>query len=326
MASLFIVEEGSKVFTKVISDNLPEAFEGSGYIAAYPVEGIKGAYLEPGKPCIGYTHILLIGSPQFVQKQPITPSLAYGAYVLSPSQFIPAESVGWMSQITKIATPCTLASAALNLASNTEVKIPSVLPWGYEYQSPLAINRTEIRQLLVPSWDETRPVILAQSEFTNLILASVSRGLPINVLFLGEAPTNLQTLLDAYSLKPEQVKYTKSNLAWKASDLYISLTNNAWPWDATLALSHRLPIAVPKVYAGETLTTELGVAIPISAFDMGPTLLAGYTPNSADIADAINRFLNEPQKMHVLANNGEKFFLKRTPKLFTQELITALFT
>lgn len=326
MPKLFIVEEPSLggMFTKAIDGHAP-MFEGVGYIGT-PIEGIKAEHVGSGTPA-GYTHILLIGSPEFLNKQPIVDGFVYAAYALPAVPYIPLEQLSWVPKIAKIATPCTMTSMAIQMAIGDDRKISFITPWGYPRQATLVINKTEVRQLLVPTWDEKKPVILAPAEHHMAVCTAVSRGVHANLLFLGKEPEGFQTTLDLLSLDRGCVKFTESQIAWVAADLYLSLNAAvAWPWDAVYALSHSIPVALPKSHACETFIDGMMAALPISAFDVSMGSSPHYVPNSADIAAAIDGFVRDPQTAFVKAAAGAQILCDRTPAMFTRDVVASLFS
>jgi hypothetical protein len=331
MPALCIVEDPSLggIYTCAIAPHTGTLFENIGYVAKDPLQGLPDLcqHIPPGTPAQGYTHILLVGSPAFIAKQPQAPGLLYGAYVLSDTQFIPAEQVGWVDAIPRIAVPSAITGGALSLASGKQLTCQEVRPWGLPVAPKSVINRTEIRQLLVPAWDHTAPVILTYAEHVDDICAMLSRTKNINVLLLGEEDAQQAVRLDLCGLKPEQVRFTKSALAWDAADLYLALNPfTAWPWDIVQALSRQLPVAAINNYVYETFIAD-GFAAPIGAFDtvtIGTRL--AYKANSTDLVQTIGKFTSDPVALHTRAQIGSQTLASHTQEKFAKGLIRALFS
>jgi hypothetical protein len=330
MAALCIVEDPATggMYTKAIAPNARPVFEKVGYVATTPIAGFDDAcnFLEIGKPVIGYSHFLLVGSPAFIARQPMPEGWLYGAYVLSDSQFIPTEEVGWVAT-PRIAVPSLMTGGALQLAYGKPLDYKEVRPWGSPEAPRSVLNRTEIRQTLVPGWDHTAPVLLAYAEHADVLCAMLSRTKWVNLLLLGDQDAGHAMRLDLHGLSPEQVVYTTSTLAWDAADLYLALNPFvAWPWDVIHAISRHLPVAAIKTYTYETLIEDGHVA-PISAFDavrIGNKL--AYQANSTDIAQALSAFLAEPVSLHTRIRVASSVLGARSQKQFTTALIRALFS
>lgn len=330
MASLCIVEDPSYggLYTRAIAPHTGSVFEQVGYVANKPLEGVQHERLDPGKPVQGYTHFLLVGSPEFLSRQTIPAGRHYGAYVLAESQFIPLEHVGWITGIPRIAVPSAMVGGALTLAHGKPVTYREVRPWGFATPPRCAINRTEIRQLLVPSWDHTAPVVLAQAEFADVMCAMLSRTQNVNLLLLGEEDSRHPVRMDMCGVNAGRVRFSTSTLAWDAADVFAALTPfTAWPWDVVYAISRRLPTVALKSHVYETFIDSLGCVGPITALDpITAQNRLGYQANSADIAQALGAFMADPTNLHARVHTAAKLFAEHTQERFATALIQALFT
>ena len=332
MAALCIVEEPLSEFayTKAIAPHTGGVFERVGFIAPAPVSGLETETcqrLEPGKPVTDYTHFLLVGSPEFIAKQPTPEGWQYGAYVLADSPFIPVEQTAWLDRIPRVSGPSAMTGGALQLAYGKPIAFKDVLPWGFPTQERHILNKTEIRQLIVPEWDHTAPVVLAYAEFADVMCAVMSRAKNVNLLLLGTEDTGHALRLDLHGVKPENVRFTTSTLAWSAADIYLALnTFTAWPWDVIHALARQLPVAAIRTHVYETLIDGSGCVGAISAFDsvsVGQKI--GYQANSTDIAQALSQFTSDPLSLHVRAQVASATLAAHTPERFARRLIKTLF-
>lgn len=332
MSALCIVEDPSTggMYTKVVAPHAGGIFEKVGYVAEAPLPGVaeSGAnFLRLGEPVVGYTHFLLVGSPEFIARQPAPAGGRYGAYVLADTQFLPAEHLGWIEYIPRIAVPSQMTGAAIKLSLGTDVAYKEVRPWGFPLAPRSVINRTEIRQLLVPGWTHAAPVILAYAEFASTMCAMLSRTSNVNLLLLGEPDSQQGVRLDMCGIESSRVQFTVSQLAWDASDLYVALNPfTTWPWDVTYAISRQLPCAAINTHVYETLIEGVGCVGKIPAFDtvtVGNKL--GYQANSTDIANALSGFVSDPANLHARTAIAARSFAENTPARFTRAVIEALF-
>lgn len=329
MASLCIVEDPAHggAFTRTIAQFAQgDVFERVGYVAAAPLTGLATPHHPPETPVVGYTHFLLVGSPGFIARQPRVDA-DFSAYVLADSQFIAAEAVDWVPRMARIAVPSVMTGGALRLAYNQPVAYTEVRPWGVPVAPKPIFNRTELRQLLVPAWDHTAPVVLAYAEHADTMCSVLARTKNVNLLLLGDVDAAHQLRLDMCGLEAHRVAFTTSAVAWDAADIYVALNPfTAWPWDVVHAIARQLPVAALKTYVYESFIEDGHVA-PINAFDMitqGSRL--SYGANSTDIANALAKFLADPVGLHTRVQVASHLMAAHTPEKFTKQLIKALFT
>lgn len=276
----------------------------------------------------GVSHILLIGDPDFLHRQPIVPSLVYGAYVLCSSNFVAVEHMSWYGpgKVERVAVPTKLTGAALGIAYGTTVEAATVVPWGYPEAHDTTINRTEIRQLLAPHWDHRAPVVLAEAEYADSVCAALARTQHMNALLLGSEDQRHATRIGMHNIDSSRVAFTTSRLAWDAADIYLSLKPcTYWPWDVAYALSRHLVTATLKAHVYEVFSDQYNCTIGMSAYDAvmdGPLC---YRANSTDILLALQTFLSDVPGHTTRTCLGAEAFAARTPEVFTRSLMKALF-
>lgn len=330
MAALCIVEDPASggMYSRVIAPHASPVFDSVGYVATAPLQGLEDhRHIDMEHPVEGYSHFLLVGSPEFLAKQPTPAGWVYGAYALADTQFIPVEQTGWVDRVSRIAVPSPMTGGALQLACGKDVAWKEVRPWGFPIQPRRAISRTEIRQLLVPGWTHEAPVVLAYAEFADVMCAMLARTKNVNLLLLGEPDDRQAVRLDMNGLTEDRVQFTTSQLAWDAADVFVALNPfTAWPWDLVYALSRPLPVLAIKTHVYETFVDGIGCVGQIPAFD--PIMLGqrlGYQANSADIANALASFVADPTNLHARARIAGQAFAEHTQERFAKLLITTLF-
>lgn len=325
MAKLLIIEKPSYkgLYTKAIEPHIGDVFESVGYVSATPMDGVRAQHVPSGAPCPGYTHVLFVGDPEFLSQCSMPEGLRYGAYVLSPTQFIPVEHAGWARRV-KLAAPSAVVGAALGLAAETELSVSEILPWGVPSVPEQVLNKSEYLQLIAPEWSPGKPTIITPIQNAPKVCAALSRCDKVRAVFVG-APADKELLLNTFSLTPEHIAFTTAKHVWNAADIYLSLEPyTAWPWDVIKALSMSIPTMVPNAHVYQTLIAKK-FALPVDAFDTCNTNGLAYTSNSTDIANAVETFLSNKHKAYALAAHGQSFFKDRTAEVFARELIKALF-
>jgi hypothetical protein len=317
------------IFTKAVVQHIPQGvFDGCAYIARNHLRDVACEHIPLGSPCRGYSYCLIVGTPRFImQHYAQAGGAVVGVYALPQTQFVPIDQVAWLNTPMRVATPSVMSSEALRLAADNSTRITEVPLWGAAAQPETCINRTEIQQTLAPEWKGLGTVVMAHVSCARLALAALAKLPSVRAILLGSVPAEQRSsLLSLYGIDPKRVCVTQSELAWRAADLYISVDPVCyWPWDVMTAISYRVPVACIETHVYESIISHGECALNIAAHDAICGEETAYCTNSSDIAAAISNFCQNRISAQIRADNAQRVYSCRTPKMFTEQLIRELF-